>query len=190
PDTDPAVFARARRFGEDVLGKGIVVAKDTPNFIGNRIGAYSMMVAIQQMLADGLLPEDVDAIVGEPMARPKSAAFRTADVVGLDAFVHVADNCYAALTNDEEREVFKVPDYIRQMIARKLLGDKTKAGFYRKGAGGAIETLDPKTGEYRSRQQTAAIAQTVKALRSIEDPAERVKRLLADTGPAGQYAWK
>src|SRR5215470_17887491 len=190
PDTDPAVFARVRRFGEDLLGKGIVVAKDTPNFVGNRIGAYGMMVAVEQMLADGLLPEDVDAIAGEPMARPKSAAFRTADVVGLDTFVHVADNCYAALVNDEEREVFKVPDYIRQMLGRKLLGDKTKSGFYRKGASGAIETLDPKTGEYRAKQQTPAVAAAVKALKGIEDPAERMRKLMADPGPAGQFAWK
>lgn len=192
PDTDPAVFARVRHFGEDVLGKGIVVAKDTPNFIGNRIGAYSMMVAIHQMLTDGLLPEDVDALAGEPMARPKSAAFRTADVVGLDTFVHVADNCYAALVDDEEREVFKVPDYIRQMIARKLLGDKTRSGFYRKGPGGAgaIETLDPRTGEYRAKQSTPAIASFVKSLKNVEDPAEKLRRLIADTGPAGQFAWK
>src|SRR5262249_2311921 len=153
PDTDPAIFDRLRRFGEDVLGKGIVVGKDTPNFVGNRIGCYSMMVAIHQMLADGLLPEDVDAIVGEPMARPKSAAFRTADVVGFDRFVHVSDNCYEALPNDEERDAFKIPPYIRQMVERKLLGDKTKGGFYRKGAAG-LETLDPKTGEYRPQQKT------------------------------------
>src|SRR5262249_61722975 len=114
----------------------------------------------------------------------------TAAVVGLDTFMHVADNCYAALTNDEEREVFKVPDYIRQMIGRKLLGDKTKSGFYRKGASGAIETLDPKTGEYRAKQQTPAIAAAVKALKGIEDPAGCVRKLIADTGPARPLAWQ
>jgi 3-hydroxyacyl-CoA dehydrogenase len=190
PDTDAAVFERARRFGEDVLGKGIVVAKDTPNFVGNRIGTYSMMVAVQQMLADGLTPEDVDAIVGEPMGRPKSAAFRTADLVGIDTFVHVADNCHAALTNDEEREVFKVPDYIRQMLDRKLLGDKTRGGFYRKSASGAIETLDPKTGEYRAKQQTPAVTQAIKALKGVDDAKARLVKLIADPGPAGAFAWK
>jgi 3-hydroxyacyl-CoA dehydrogenase len=189
PETDPAVFDRVRRFGEDVLGKGIVIGKDTPNFVGNRIGAYAMMTAIHQMLTDGLTPEDVDAIAGEPMARPKSAAFRTADVVGIDTFVHVADNCYAALTTDEDRETFKIPDYIRQMVSRKILGDKTKGGFYRKGANG-IETLDPKTGEYRAKQQTPAIASAVKSLKSIEDSRARLKKLIADPGPAGQFAWK
>jgi 3-hydroxyacyl-CoA dehydrogenase len=190
PETDPSAFARARHFGEEVLGKGIVIAKDTPNFVGNRIGTHSMMVAIHQMLADGLLPEDVDALVGEPLGRPKSAAFRTADLVGIDTFVHVADNCHQALIADEERDVFAVPDYIRQMLARKLLGDKTKAGFYRKNAAGAIETLDPKTGEYRAKQQTPAIAAAVKALRSVDDAGERIRKLMADAGPAGQFAWK
>jgi 3-hydroxyacyl-CoA dehydrogenase len=189
PDTDLAVMARVRKLGEDVLGKGIVVGKDTPNFVGNRIGAYSMMVAIHQMLEDGLTPEDVDSIVGEPLGRPKSAAFRTADVVGLDTFVHVADNCHAALVHDEEREVFAVPPYIRQMIERKLLGDKTKAGFYRKGAAG-IETLDPRTGEYRARQTTKEIAASIKSLKGVEDVAERVRKLLLDKGPAGSFAWK
>ena len=188
PDTDPAVFARVRRFGED-LGKGIVVGKDTPNFVGNRIGAYAMMAAIHQMAADGLTPEDVDAVAGEPMGRPKSAAFRTADVVGIDTFVHVADNCYAALVHDEDREVFKVPGWIRQMVERKLLGDKTKGGFYRKGAGG-IETLDPTTGEYRAKKQTPAVVSATKALKSLEDPRARLKKLMADTGPAGSFAWK
>jgi 3-hydroxyacyl-CoA dehydrogenase len=189
PDTDPAVFARVRKLGEDVLGKGIVIGKDTPNFVGNRIGAYAMMAAIHQMSADNLTPEDVDAIAGEPMGRPKSAAFRTADVVGIDTFVHVADNCYAALTNDEDREVFKVPGWIRQMVERKLLGDKTKGGFYRKGASG-IETLDPATGEYRAKKQTPAVAAATKSLKGIEEPTARLKKLMADPGPAGQFAWK
>jgi 3-hydroxyacyl-CoA dehydrogenase len=190
PDTDPATFARVRRFGEDVLGKGIVVGKDTPNFVGNRIGCHAMMLAIHEMLTGTLTPEDVDAIVGEPMGRPKSAAFRTADMVGLDTFVHVADNCYAALEGDEEREVFAVPAYIRAMVEKKQLGDKTKGGFYRKGADGSIETLDPKTGEYRAKQTTKEVASAMKALRSVEDPAERVKKLAADKGPAGAFAWK
>src|SRR5262249_48574109 len=189
PDTDPAVFARVRRLGEDVLGKGIVVAKDTPNFIGNRIGTYGMMVAVHQMLADGLTPEDVDAIVGEPMGRPKSAAFRTGDIVGLDTMVHVADNCYQALVDDEEREMFAVPAYIRQMYDRKLLGDKTKGGFYRKGAAG-IETLDPATGEYRAKKTTPAVDATIKSLKGVDDPRERLRKLLADKGPAGTFAGK
>src|SRR5215471_655577 len=133
PETSDEVYERVKKFGEDVLGKGVVRGKDTPNFVGNRIGAHGMMATIHQMLADGLTPEDVDAITGVPMAHPKSASFRTADVVGLDTFVHVADNCYAALEGDEDREVFKVPTYIRAMVEKNLLGDKTNGGFYRRG---------------------------------------------------------
>jgi 3-hydroxyacyl-CoA dehydrogenase len=149
-----------------------------------------MMVAIHQMLADGLTPEDIDAIAGEPLGRPKSAAFRTSDLVGIDTFVHVVDNCYAALTDDEERDVFKMPQYIRTMVERKILGDKSKGGFYRKGASGSIETMDPTTGEYRAKGGTPAILNATKALRSLEDPRQRVKKIVADPGPAGQLAWK
>src|SRR5690606_35872852 len=100
PDSDPGPMERIATFGAESLGKGIVVAKDTPNFVGNRIGTHAMMLGIQQMLVDKLAPEDIDAITGPPMAHPKSASFRTADMVGLDTLVHVADNCYAALESD------------------------------------------------------------------------------------------
>jgi 3-hydroxyacyl-CoA dehydrogenase len=149
-ETAPAAFERVRRFGADVLGKGVVVAKDTTNFIGNRIGAYAMMAAIHQMLADKLAPEDVDAIVGTPMGRPKSAAFRTADMVGIDTFAHVADNCFNSLTDDEDREVFAVPAYIRTMVEKKLLGDKTKGASTRSPTRGAHATT-PTTGDYREK---------------------------------------
>src|SRR5262249_20005372 len=137
PDTSPEVLDRVRRFGEDVLGKGIVFGKDTPNFIGNRIGVHAMMATIHLMLDQGLTPEDVDAVTGEPMGHPKSASFRTADIVGLDTFVHVAENCFTS-TSDEDRAVFEIPPFLRAMVEKKLLGDKTKGGFYRRGEGGAI----------------------------------------------------
>src|SRR5262249_32080430 len=157
---------------------------------GNRIGAHAMMETIHQMREDGLGPEDVDAITGVPMAHPKSASFRTADVVGLDTFVHVAENCYAALTGDEDREVFKVPSYIRQMVEKKILGDKTGGGFYRRGKDKEIETLDPRTLEYRKKGGSDEVKRATKELGKIEDPRERVKKLAADPGPAGQFAWK
>jgi 3-hydroxyacyl-CoA dehydrogenase len=188
-DTDPAITERIRRFGEDVLGKGIVFGKDTPNFVGNRIGAHAMMSTIHAMLADGLAPEDVDAISGVPMGHPKSASFRTADVVGLDTFVHVAENCHASLTADEDRAVFEVPAYIRAMVERKILGDKTGGGFYRKGKGG-IETLDPTSLAYREKGGDAAIQKATKAIGKIEDPRERVRKLVADPGKAGAFGWK
>jgi 3-hydroxyacyl-CoA dehydrogenase len=189
PDTSPETLERVRRFGEDVLGKGIVFGKDTPNFVGNRIGVYGLMSAIHLMLEEGLTPEDVDAITGEPMAHPKSASFRTADLVGIDTFVHVAQNCFDSLTQDEDRKVFEVPAYVRQMVEKKLLGDKTKGGFYKK-AGEGIETFDPKTLSYRARGGDKEIRNLTKELSKIEDPKARLKKLLADQGKAGTFAWK
>ncbi|NVB79402.1 MAG: 3-hydroxyacyl-CoA dehydrogenase family protein, partial [Kofleriaceae bacterium] len=112
PDTSAEVKQRAETFGKEMLGKGIVWGKDTPNFVGNRIGVQSMMTTIHLMLEKGLTPEDVDAITGIPMAHPKSATFRTADVVGLDTVGHVAANSYKVLVDDEDRETFKAPAYI------------------------------------------------------------------------------
>jgi 3-hydroxyacyl-CoA dehydrogenase len=190
PDTAPETMEAIRKFGSDTLGKGIVFGKDTPNFVGNRIGAHSMMVAIHQMLEDGLAPEDVDNITGLPMGHPKSASFRTADLVGLDTFGHVAKNCYDSLTNDEDRDVFKLPAYVQQMIEKKYLGDKTKGGFYKRLPDKSVVTLDPKTLEYRPKGGDEAIAKLTKSVSKIEDPRERLKKLMADEGRAGTYAWK
>jgi 3-hydroxyacyl-CoA dehydrogenase len=190
PDTAPETMEAIRKFGSDKLGKGIVFGKDTPNFVGNRIGAHSMMVAIHQMIEDGLAPEDVDNITGLPMGHPKSASFRTADLVGLDTFGHVAQNCYDSLTSDEDRDVFKLPAYVQQMIEKKYLGDKTKGGFYKRLPDKSVVTLDPKTLEYRPKGGDEAIAKLTKSVSKIEDPRERLKKLLADEGRAGTYAWK
>jgi 3-hydroxyacyl-CoA dehydrogenase len=190
PDTDKAVLDHVVRFAKDVLGKGVVFGKDTPNFVGNRIGAHAMMATIHQMLADGLTPEDVDAITGTPMAHPKSASFRTADLVGLDTFGHVAENCYASLTSDEDRDVFKMPDYVRKMVEKKLLGDKTKGGFYKRTPDKQILTFDPKTLDYRPKGGDESIKATTKAISKVEDPKERVRKLVADQGKAGDFARK
>jgi len=187
-DTSPEAKARVEQFGRELLGKGIVWAKDTPNFIGNRIGLQAMMTTIHLMLERGLTPEDVDAITGIAMAHPKSATFRTADVVGLDTVGHVAENCYRSLTDDEERATFATPAYIKNMIERGQLGDKTKGGFYRK-QGDTLSTLDPKTGEYRAKAGDAEIAKATKAVSRIDDPRERVKKLVATPGTAGEFAW-
>ncbi len=188
PETTDEVKLTCEKFGKEILGKGIVWAKDPPNFIGNRIGLQSMMTTIHLMLERGLTPEDVDAITGIPMAHPKSATFRTADVVGLDTVGHVAANCYSSLTSDEDRETFKTPAYITRMIEKGVLGDKTKGGFYKK-VGNDIQTLDPKTGEYRAKAGNPEIASAMKSLGKIADPKERVKKLVATPGPAGEFAW-
>jgi len=188
PETSAETKARAEAWGKDVVGKGIVWAKDTPNFIANRIGTHSMMAAIHLMIEKGLAPEDLDALTGPPMGHPKSASFRTGDLVGLDTLVHVVDNCHATLTHDEDREVFTVPPYVRTMIERGQLGDKTKGGFYKK-VGKDVQTLDPKTGEYRAKGGDEAIIKAAKALGKIEDVRERVKKLVASPGIVGAFAW-
>ena len=189
PDTDPAVMAQATRFGKETLGKGIVVAKDSPNFVANRVGTHAMVASIHLMLEMGLAPEDIDALTGPAMGHPKSATFRTADLVGLDTLAHVIDNCYASLTEDEDREVFRLPDYVKAMIERKQLGNKTKGGFYRKTAAG-IETLDPATGEYRARGGDEAIKKTCKGLAKEADVGARLRKLVATEGTVGTFAWK
>jgi 3-hydroxyacyl-CoA dehydrogenase len=187
-DTSPRARATVERFGREVLGKGIVWANDTPNFIGNRIGLHSMMTTIHLMLEKGLSPEDVDALTGIPMAHPKSATFRTADVVGLDTVGHVAANCYKSLTDDEDRAVFATPAYITKMIESGILGDKTKGGFYKR-AGADLQTLDPTTGAYRPRKVDPAIEKAAKAAAAAATPRERVKALVAQPGVAGEFAW-
>jgi 3-hydroxyacyl-CoA dehydrogenase len=189
PDTAPETLGRIRKLGEDVLGKGIVVGKDTPNFVGNRIGAHAMLLTMHEMLAQKLAPEDIDAITGLPMAHPKSASFRTADLVGLDTLVHVADNCHASLYQDEDRAVFEVPAFVRGMLEKKLLGDKTKGGFFKK-IGGDIQTFDPYTQAYRPKGGNVAIKEATKTIAKVDDPKERLRRLIADKGATGAFAWK
>ena len=185
-ETDPAVMARMKTFGEDQLGKGIVVGKDTPNFVGNRIGCYSMSFTMNEMIEAGLTPEDVDAITGPPMGHPKSASFRTADMVGLDTFKHVSDNCYEALVDDPERDVFKPPHFLVAMVEQKILGNKTRGGFYKRTKEGIL-TFDPVKLEYRPKAGDADIKKFCKSLKG--SPAARVKALVQNDGPAGKFAW-
>jgi 3-hydroxyacyl-CoA dehydrogenase len=187
PKTDPAITDKVARFGADVLGKGIVFGNDTPNFVANRIGTFAIMHLIHLALEGGFTVEEVDAIFGPAMGRPKSAVFRTADVVGLDTLVHVADNCYRNLTSDERREDFKVPEVMRKMVEKKLLGDKTKGGFMKKTPEGIV-TLDLGTLEYRP-QQKAKFA-SVGATKGVSDPGERVKKLLSGDDKAAELARK
>ncbi len=185
-ETDAATVERMKVFGENQLGKGIVIGKDTPNFVGNRIGCYSMSLTMNEMIDAGLTPEDVDAITGPPMGHPKSASFRTADMVGLDTFKHVSDNCYEALVDDPERDVFKPPHFLAAMVEQKILGNKTRGGFYRKTREG-IETFDPVKLEYRPKAGDEDIKKFCKGLKG--SPADRVKALVANDGPAGKFAW-
>ena len=140
-------------FGESVLGKGIVHAKDTPNFIGNRIGVYGMMVTMNLAIKQGLTIEEVDKLTGPISGRPKSATFRTADVVGLDTMRHVSKTTYEKALDDEERDMFIIPDILNQLIDSGRLGQKTKAGFYKKNEDRSIDSVDFKTGEYTPQEK-------------------------------------
>ncbi|MFO0594498.1 MAG: 3-hydroxyacyl-CoA dehydrogenase/enoyl-CoA hydratase family protein [Myxococcaceae bacterium] len=187
--TDPAVMATLAEFGERTLGKGIVYGKDTTNFIANRIGTYGMMRTIGLMDQHGVTIEEVDKIFGPSMGRPKSAVFRTADLVGLDTFMHVTKNCYDSLPNDPLRETFKAPKWLEQMVEKKMLGDKTGAGFYKKnkGDGGKeILVLDLKTFEYRAQNKVRF--DSLGAAREVEDLGEKVRVVMGGSDKAAKFA--
>ncbi|MHB1400125.1 MAG: 3-hydroxyacyl-CoA dehydrogenase family protein, partial [Trichloromonadaceae bacterium] len=190
-DTDPAIVSGMADFLSRRLGKGIVYAKDTPNFIANRIGVYSIFKAVQHMQAMGMTVEEVDAVAGPATARPKSAAFRTADLVGIDTLVHVGNNSYQLLPNDEEREVFKVPPFITAMVDKGLLGNKSKQGFYRKDQGDgktAIFYFDYASGDYLPAQKPKFAS--LEAVKQVDDPRLRVKMVLEGHDKAAEFAWK
>ena len=188
--TDPDVLAAMHRFGEETLGKGVVYGKDTTNFIANRIGVYAMLRTLGLMQGEGLTVEAVDKIFGPAMGRPKSAVFRTADLVGLDTFVHVAKNCFDTLAHDEAREVFRVPAFVQQMVERRMLGDKTGGGFYRKsrgeGGGKEILALDLQTLEYRPQEKVRFAS--LGAAKDVEDVRERVRTVMTGSDEAARFA--
>ncbi len=186
-ETDPEVLRQVAEFGETQLGKGIVYGKDTTNFVANRIGIYGMMGLIAEALAAGFTVEEVDAIFGPPLGRPKSAVFRTADMVGLDTVIDVAQNCYDNLIHDESRQTFATPEVIREMVRRGYKGDKTGKGFYQKTKEGLL-VLDLNTLEYRAQQK--ARFESLGAVKNLTDVGDRVKAVLAGTDRAAQLAWK
>jgi len=151
--TSDETYKTMVEFGESVLGKGIVHAKDTPNFIGNRIGVYGMMATMNLAIKQGLTVEEVDKLTGPISGRPKSATFRTADVVGLDTMRHVSKTTYEKALDDEERDMFIIPDILNQLIDSGRLGQKTKAGFYKKNEDRSIHSVDFKTVEYTPQEK-------------------------------------
>jgi 3-hydroxyacyl-CoA dehydrogenase len=151
--TSDETYKTMVEFGESVLGKGIVHAKDTPNFIGNRIGVYGMMATMNLAIKQGFTIEEVDKLTGQISGRPKSATFRTADVVGLDTMRHVSKTTYEKALDDEERDMFIIPDILNQLIDSGRLGQKTKAGFYKKNEDRSIHSVDFKTGEYSPQEK-------------------------------------
>src|SRR5216684_2484784 len=190
--TRPEVSCSMFGFLDERLGKGVVVAKDRPNFIANRIGTFGALVTIQAMIEDGYSIEEVDKITGPAAGRPKTATFRTFDLVGLDVFAHVVKNLHANLPDDPDREMFVMPEFITKMIERGLLGNKTKAGFYKKEKGEGdkreIWTLDPATLEYRPSEKVKL--PSLEMAKNIEDTAERIKALAWANDRVGAFLWK
>ena len=180
PKTLPEVLQSLEEICDLRLGKGVVAAKDTPNFIANRIGTFSMLNAVGQMLALEMTSEEVDACTGPAIGQPKSATFRTGDLVGLDVLVHVVRNIYDNATTDASRDIYQVPPFMEEMLKRGWLGDKTGGGFYKKekkGGDSEILTLDWQKMEYRPRLK--AKFPSIEAGKAIEDTRERLRALLA-----------
>ncbi|MGM0418036.1 MAG: 3-hydroxyacyl-CoA dehydrogenase/enoyl-CoA hydratase family protein [Thermodesulfobacteriota bacterium] len=179
-------------FGEVVLGKGIVWAKDTPNFIGNRIGIQGIGRVMQAIVEDGISVAEADALFGPQMGRPKTAIFGTADLVGLDTMVHVADNSYNLCPDDEMKETVKAPDYVKKLVEDGKLGDKTKQGFYKKGKdenGKRFKLqLNPNTGEYEDFEKpTFPCLEEAKKKETLE---EKVATVIWGEDKGAKFAWK
>src|SRR3984893_8847817 len=197
PKTSPEILNTLSDFCDRHLGKGVLLAKDTPNFIANRIGTFSMLNALRLMQSLGMTIEEVDACTGPAVGWPKSATFRTADIVGLDVLMHVVKNIYETAPNDESRETYKIPSFVEEMAKRKWLGDKTSQGFYKRAKGGQGEkeilTLDLNTMEYREKQK--ARFASIEAGKAVEDTRERLRGLLTPlfegqkTDKAQQFIW-
>ena len=198
PETDPAAIEAVAHFSDVNLGKGVVFAKDTPNFIANRIGTFSVLNVMRLMQEMDLSVEDVDALTGDAVGWPKSATFRTIDLVGLDILGHVVGNMEKAGGQESLPHTSPLPDFYKQMLERKWLGDKAKGGFYKKvksGDGKEDErlALDWKTLEYRPRQKPRFPA--LDMAKNIEDPGVRLRTLLGLEGSpqkgdrAGAFLW-
>ncbi len=188
PKTDPAVLEFLNSYGEQYLGKTTVRAKDTPAFIGNRVGIFSIMSLFHTVKAMNLTVEEVDKLTGPVIGRPKSATFRTVDVVGLDTLVHVANGIAEHCKNDERLELFKLPDFINTMVTEKWLGSKTGQGFYKKQVTDGkkeILTLDLDTLSYRSAKK--AKFATLELTKSIDKVVDRFKVLVSGKDKAGEF---
>ena len=189
-DTDPALLQFMQQFATEVLGKGVVLCKDTPNFIANRIGTYGFMTTIAYALSEGYTVSEVDSILGPNMGRPKSAVFRTADLSGLDTLANVADNLYKNAADDPQREAFHLPEVVREMIRRGWLGEKSGQGFYKRvkspDGESTILELNLDTLEYQPQQKVRF--PSISEARNISDPVKRMLTILNGNDRASQLA--
>ena len=190
--TLPEILAFMADFGERILGKGIVWAKDTPNFVGNRIGVQGIIKALQLMADTDLTIPEVDALFGPAMGRPKTALFKTADLVGLDILDHVARNTYELIPDDEDRDSFVAPEFIRTMLDNKLLGKKTNAGFYKTDLTPEWKkipkVIDLKTLEYHEFERGADFP-CLKAAQKAQTPGEKIKAVVYGDDRGARFAW-
>ncbi len=191
--TLPEIADAVATFGAEVLGKGIVYGKDTPNFVANRIGVFGMAATFRAMEQHGMTIEQIDAIFGEAMGRPKSAVYRTADVVGIDTLGHVFENVHEMATDDERRDWFVLPDYVKALVADGRSGQKTGAGFYkkvRKGGKSQILVLDVATMDYRETEKVRFPC--TGAARKAEGAAAKMAAMVwgADDDKASEVAWQ
>ncbi|MCA0383373.1 MAG: 3-hydroxyacyl-CoA dehydrogenase/enoyl-CoA hydratase family protein [Bacteroidetes bacterium] len=188
PDTDPAIVDFLMQYGDLYLGKTTVLCKDTPAFIANRIGVFSMMAIMRVMEQQGLTTDEIDALTGPAIGRPKSATFRTADVVGIDTLVKVAQGVAANCPNDEAKDIFTIPAWLEKMVAANMLGDKTKGGFFKMDKSGGkkeILTLNLHTLEYGPKVK--AKFASIEAGKQIDDLKQRIKMLVAAPDKAGEF---
>lgn len=184
-DTAQEVVSYMKTFGEEVLGKGVVMAKDTPNFIANRIGTYGLLVTVREMMKGGYSVGEVDSITGPLIGRPKSATFRTLDVVGLDTFIHVANNVFEKVEG-EEKEAFRVPDFMKAMLEKGWLGSKSGQGFFLKQGKDILE-LNYETLEYEPRKKLTTPA--VEMSKQAKGLANKLKALVYADDRAGTFLW-
>ncbi|HYM10277.1 MAG TPA: 3-hydroxyacyl-CoA dehydrogenase family protein, partial [Bryobacterales bacterium] len=190
PGTLPEVAGWITEICDRRLGKGVVHANDTPNFIANRIGTFASAVVFRLLERDGFSIEEVDALTGPLIGNPKSATFRTLDLVGLDVAAHVIQNLYQNLPADSRRDWFRLPSFVERMLEKNWLGDKTGQGFYRrekKGGESEILALDWKTLEYRPRQKVKF--PSVELAKNAEDLRQRLPLLLASGDRVGNFLW-
>ena len=187
-ETTDKTYNLMTEFGETVLGKGIVHAKDTPNFIGNRIGVYGIMTAINLAQKHGLTVEEVDKLTGPISGRPKSATFRTADVVGLDTLKNVSLTTYEKATEDEERDLFRIPSILEDLIKSNRLGQKTKSGFYKKNEDKSIYSLNLKTGDYDPMNQVRF--DSFRVAKDRQNLPDKIRSLCFGDDKGSTYFWE
>ncbi len=193
PETDPEIVHFVSAFGDRRLGKGVVPCKDTPNFIGNRIGFFLLGTIAKIAVEDGYTVEEVDALTGPLIGLPKSATFRLLDIVGLDVAWHVGENLYHGVPGDPWRERYLLPEFHKKMLEQGWLGEKAGQGYYKRvGPKKEIHAIDWKTLEYHPAVHPEAAPQfpAVESARSIRDLGERLRALVAGTDRAGTFLWK